>query len=83
MTQQSSSSPTAAPAESPAACSHHWVIDAATGPSSPGVCRRCGARQEFRNYVEVPYWNEEKARHREQTRQAAAGRAEYDEYADL
>lgn len=84
MTPQSSSAPAAAAAQSPAPCSHHWVIEAAIGPSSAGVCRNCGARREFRNYVEAPYWNEEKARHREQTRlsQAATARPE-EEYDDF
>lgn len=83
MRQQSSPAPTTA-AASPPPCSHHWIIEEATGPSSAGVCRHCGARREFRNYVEAPYWNEEKARHREQTRlsQAAAARPE-DDYADF
>ena len=70
MTQQSSSVLTAE-GDQPA-CRHHWIIQAATGPVSSGVCRNCGAQQEFRNYVEVPYWNEEKARHREQAQLAQA-----------
>lgn len=70
MTQQSSSVLTAE-GEQPA-CRHHWIIQAATGPFSPGVCRNCGAQREFRNYVEAPYWNEEKARHREQAQLAQA-----------
>lgn len=71
MTQQISSTPTAE-AESPAQCRHHWIIQAATGPFSPGICQNCGAQREFRNYVEAPYWNEEKARHREQMQLAQA-----------
>lgn len=32
---------------------HHWRIATATGPTSPGTCRGCGAVREFQNYVEV------------------------------
>ena len=28
---------------------HHWQIEAATGPTSPGVCLNCGERREFKN----------------------------------
>ena len=73
MTQQSLPT-TTAEEENPAQCQHHWIIQAATGPFSPGVCQNCGATREFRNYLEVPYWNEEKARHHRE--QAQLSRAE-------
>lgn len=28
---------------------HHWVIESPSGPTSPGVCRLCGAAQDFKN----------------------------------
>ena len=33
-------------------CAHHWVIAAPNGPTSEGVCRRCGHQREFVNSVE-------------------------------
>ncbi len=48
-------------AESPPVCPHHWVIQAATGPVSSGICRNCGAVKEFRNYVDASYWNDDTA----------------------
>ena len=41
-------------------CCHHWEIQAATGPTSPGICRNCGETREFKNYVEGSSWGEEK-----------------------
>lgn len=29
---------------------HHWMIDEATGPTSTGRCRDCGAEKTFRNW---------------------------------
>ena len=28
---------------------HHWIIEAANGATSPGVCRVCGLEKEFSN----------------------------------
>jgi hypothetical protein len=38
--------------ELPAAttCIHHWIIQPALGPTSKGVCKRCGAEKIFQNY---------------------------------
>ena len=33
-------------------CTHHWIIEAAGGPKSPGVCIKCGKMGLFANYVE-------------------------------
>ena len=33
------------------ACRHHWVIETADGPTSRGVCRRCGMVKEFMNSI--------------------------------
>ena len=30
-------------------CRHHWVIGTANGPTSNGVCQRCGHQREFQN----------------------------------
>lgn len=32
-------------------CVHHWVIDSPSGSTSMGVCRICGERRAFANYV--------------------------------
>ena len=37
-------------------CQHHWVIDAADGPVSRGVCKRCQAEREFENVVGGAKW---------------------------
>ena len=31
-------------------CRHYWVVESADGPSSRGVCKFCGARDEFCNW---------------------------------
>ena len=41
-------------------CRHHWVIQPATGPVSPGVCQICGEAREFKNYVEASTWGDDK-----------------------
>ena len=33
-------------------CAHHWVIAVPNGPTSEGVCQRCGHQREFVNSVE-------------------------------
>ncbi len=30
-------------------CRHHWRIDPPEGPTSEGLCRRCGERRTFLN----------------------------------
>ena len=39
-------------------CQHHWVIQAADGPTSSGVCRVCGEAKDFNNYVETATWGD-------------------------
>ena len=39
-------------------CQHHWLIKAADGPTSPGVCRLCGESKDFKNYVETATWGD-------------------------
>ncbi len=41
-------------------CCHHWVIQPATGPVSPGLCQICGESREFKNYVEASTWGDDK-----------------------
>ena len=31
---------------------HHWLIEEAHGAESRGVCKRCGAIKEFKNWLE-------------------------------
>ena len=38
-------------------CQHHWLIEAAGGPTSNGVCRSCGAERQFRNYLDNAPWD--------------------------
>ena len=33
-------------------CAHYWVIAVPDGPSSEGICQRCGHVREFKNSVE-------------------------------
>lgn len=35
-----------------ATCAHHWVIEPPNGPTSEGVCQRCGERRAFTNSAE-------------------------------
>ena len=43
-------------------CAHHWVIAAPNGPTSEGVCQRCGHHREFVNSVEyVSPWGKARA----------------------
>ena len=37
-------------------CSHHWVIDAAKGPISRGVCRLCQEVRDFKNAPSMHSW---------------------------
>ncbi len=35
-------------------CVHHWIIDPPDGPTSNGVCQRCGETKEFENWGTSP-----------------------------
>lgn len=35
----------------PKVCSHYWVIETCQGPTSHGVCKRCGEEKEFLNII--------------------------------
>lgn len=39
-----------------ATCVHHWIIESPSGRTSAGVCRICGERREFQNYVSDFIW---------------------------
>lgn len=32
-------------------CDHYWVIGTAEGPVSLGICKLCGQKREFHNYL--------------------------------
>ena len=40
-------------------CIHHWLIDPPDSPTSMGVCLKCGAEREFRNYFAHSIWESE------------------------
>lgn len=37
--------------EATSGCRHFWVIETPNGPVSRGVCRLCGEKKEFSNYI--------------------------------
>ncbi len=37
-------------------CPHYWVIDAANGHTSRGVCRHCNEVREFENSIDRSIW---------------------------
>lgn len=43
-------------------CVHHWLIAPPEGPTSEGVCRKCGERREFSNHVKASAWGWESRR---------------------
>ena len=34
-------------------CVHHWGFPAPTGPTSIGVCKKCGEKQEAENHMQT------------------------------
>ena len=42
-------------------CRHHWVIESPNGPSSIGICKRCGAVTESNNYLPYSPWDEDRS----------------------
>lgn len=38
-------------------CIHMWSIEPPNGPTSLGTCTDCGDTKEFRNSVEMSYWD--------------------------
>ncbi|MEX2553782.1 MAG: hypothetical protein WD627_12375 [Actinomycetota bacterium] len=37
-------------------CQHHWLIEAPEGPTSKGLCKKCGAEREFLNSLSNDLW---------------------------
>ena len=37
-------------------CTHHWVIDTASGHISQGVCKHCQEVREFENSIDRSIW---------------------------
>ena len=56
-------------------CSHHWVIEPATGPLSRGLCRSCGEVRTFSNYVESASWGDTRLSNSSPDQGAALARA--------
>jgi hypothetical protein len=59
-------------------CAHHWLIDTATGPTSPARCAKCGKEREFSNqliYKRVGGHNEWRAPSQQDIRAMAQERA--------
>lgn len=46
-------------------CVHYWVIDSPEGPMSRGMCKFCGAENQFQNYISYPTWHDEKWKYRQ------------------
>jgi hypothetical protein len=42
----------------PSPCVHFFEIESPNGPTSEGVCRKCGETKEFPNSVKESGWNE-------------------------
>lgn len=52
-------------------CRHHWIIESASGPTSKGVCRLCGAEKQFLNYVGQGSWDDDRPSYREASRKSS------------
>jgi hypothetical protein len=37
-------------------CSHYWVIESPSGPTSEGWCKACGEVREFKNSIQITSW---------------------------
>ena len=42
-------------------CSHYWIIESPNGPTSKGMCKYCGAEEEFSNYTPHSSWYEDRS----------------------
>lgn len=42
-------------------CQHHWILGAPMGPTSTGLCKRCGASKEFANASPDWVWDSDLA----------------------
>ena len=68
MVQKATATPTVE-VEDVKTCAHHWVIQPASGPSSPGVCQICGETKDFQNYVEAASWGD--SRHTDRSEESS------------
>jgi len=39
-------------------CVHHWIIESASGGTSPGSCQKCGEKKDFKNYLDYDFRGE-------------------------
>ena len=60
-------------------CSHYWLIDAAGGPTSMGVCRLCGAERQFKNYLDNAPWDNDESVTRDPVQAVASSVGSVDE----
>ena len=72
MVQQLEEAPVQEAHEGSVVCRHHWLIQAADGPTSEGVCRICGETRAFKNYVETASWGDTRLVNRPEPVAAAA-----------
>ena len=72
MVQQVEEAPVEEVPEGSLVCRHHWLIQAADGPTSPGICRICGEARDFKNYVETASWGDTRLVNRPEPVPAAA-----------
>ena len=84
MVQQAEAVPVQEVSEGSLVCSHHWLIQAADGPTSSGVCRICGETKDFKNYVETATWGDTRLINRQDPvpANAAIVKAEMDSWED-
>ena len=54
-------------------CTHHWKLASPNGPSSHGVCTRCGEERAFPTSSAVDVWSNDAAAAR-RVREAIAGK---------
>ena len=69
---QLTSVPSSDDIDQPASCSHHWVIQPATGPESQGICQLCDEVRAFKNYVEGATWGNSRRAAQSNTENSAA-----------
>ena len=61
-------------------CRHHWLIEAAGGPTSKGVCRVCGAERQFRNSLDNAPWDNRESAPRDPVRSIVSSVGLTDEF---
>lgn len=38
-------------------CHHYWIIEKAKGPTSRGMCKYCGSKRDFSNFIPDYQWD--------------------------